>query len=248
MRATPPNDPTAHAPTTSMPTGDVSATRFAQTTGAILIATSALSILFMLMHPTSHAHSMSEFAAEAARGIPGNGPVHGILVTLAAIIGSAFLCFAEVIAPRQAVARLGAFLYLIGTLAGIGAGLINGFIVPSFAAAYADRPTVIETVSQTAIPLDVQIGPALRLCATTNATLATVDVIGLSVAAILWGAVLVARRGLPRVLGAVGLIAGLVPLVLLSGGHLPMNVHGFGLFVLVQSVWGVAAGAFLLRR
>lgn len=248
MTASTPNDPTNPSPATSRSTGDLSTTRFARTTGAILIATSALAVLFMLMHPTSHAHSMGEFAAEAARGIPGNGPVHGILVALAAIIGSAFLGFAEVIAPRNAAARLGALLYLVGTLAGIGAGLINGFIVPAFAGAYADRPNVVETASQTAVPLDVQVGPALRLCSVTNATLARVDVIGLSVAAILWGAVLVTRRGVPRLLGVVGLAAGAAPLILLSLGHLPMSVHGFGLFVMVQSVWGVSAGAFLMRH
>ncbi len=249
MTATTPNDSTGPT-TTAQEAGDSSASRHAPTTGAILIATSALAVLFMLMHPTSHAHSTSEFLAEAARGIPGNGAVHGILVSLVAITASAFLGFADVIGPRHPAARLGVFLYLVGAIAGIGAGLINGFIVPAFAAATTAAHATLNAADPSG--LELQLGAVLRLCGVTNATLATVDVIGLSVAAILWGTTLVTRRGtlwgLERLVGLVGLVAGALPLVLLVLGRLPMNVQGFGLFVVIQGFWGSCAGALLMRR
>jgi hypothetical protein len=203
----------------------------------LLIAAAVLASVFMALHPTSHAHTPAEFAADAASGMRGNGPVHGILVGLGLLLATGFLALADRLGPTRLLVRLGSVALLVGTLCGVFAGLVNGFIVPMTAATYVGQ-TAAEGEALTAV---------LRLCRAANATLATVDVIGLSMAAILWAVPLLTMRGAARILGCVGLGCGAIPLLLLIAGRLPMTIHGFGFFVLLQSVWGIATGIWMLR-
>ena len=47
--------------------------------------------------------------------------------------------------------------------------------------------------------------------------------------------------------GVMGLIVAGLPLIALVAGYLPMDIHGFGGFVLVQSLWYLAIAAQLVR-
>lgn len=200
------------------------ASRAGRTSGIILLAAAVLTVVFMAMHPTGQSHG----GAEGAGGMRGNGPVHGILISPLLLLALGYAGLAEYLGWNRVLVRAGAIACITGTAGGFAAGLINGFIAPAVAGGEG-------------------MSAALRLCAAANGACARVDVIGLSVAAILWGVCLLHRRGWGRVAGAVGLVCGCVPIVLLAMGRLPMDVRGFGLFVLVQGVWGVCAGVAVWR-
>jgi hypothetical protein len=68
-----------------------------------------------------------------------------------------------------------------------------------------------------------------------------------SAATLLWSILLVHGSGGWRSAGIIGMACGSIPLIAIFAGHLPMDLHGFGLFILLQGTWGVAAGIQLLR-
>lgn len=227
--------PESPLPSVTLPTSSRAA-------GWCLIATSILAVGFMAMHPVSHAHSLAEFVEEAGHGLHGTRPVHGILLTLSALLAAAFLAVADRLGRERLLVRIGTVALLIGTGAGIGAGLINGFIVPSLGTAYADGGDL------------APLGTLLRLCRIANETLATVDVLGLSVSSVTWAIALLTRDDRrPRSRSAlaaaiVGLLAGLLPIGFLAMHALPMTVHGFGSVVLLHTLWAISAGLWLLRN
>ena len=135
------------------------------------------------------------------------------------------------------IVRAGLIAYAAGIAAGSAAALVNGFIVPAIAAAHAGT----EGGS-----LEM-LRAILILCHFINNLCARVDVIAVSAATVLWSILLVHRSGGWRSAGIVGLACGLIPLIAIAAGDLRMDLHGFGLFVLLQGIFGVAAGIQLLR-
>ena len=68
-----------------------------------------------------------------------------------------------------------------------------------------------------------------------------------SVAVMMWSGALAMRPGTMRAIGIAGLVAGAAPVAALAAGHLPMSIHGFGAFVLVQAAWYLAVAVQLLH-
>ena len=73
---------------------------------------------------------------------------------------------------------------------------------------------------------------------------------GTSGALLLWSAAILASGRLARAAGVAGAIAGSAVLLGVLSGHLRLNVHGFGVVTLAQSLWLVWAGrsSLLSRR
>jgi hypothetical protein len=231
--------PHAHADTApNSPSASSTPGGSSRSAGIVLITVAACEILFMAMHPTSSAHDVASFATEASRGIPGNAMVHGLLITLLVIMCSAYVSFAQFLGLSRLLVRTGLVAFLAASACGIVAGLINGFIVPATAAAFAgaDQATTNALI------------PVLRLCRETNGVCAKADVVWASGAILLWSVALLRRRGIATIAGIIGLICGTLPLALLATGHLPMNVQGFGTFVVLQGVFAIAAGLVLIRK
>ena len=72
-------------------------------------------------------------------------------------------------------------------------------------------------------------------------------IVGMSAGIAAWSLVFLARGRSTRVLGILGVVGGIIPVVALLAGQLPMTVHGFGAFVMVQAIWGVMAALWMLR-
>lgn len=179
--------------------------------GGLLVGTSILAIFLMAHHPTNGA---------------GVGPIramHGaiMLVMVAQAIG--FVLFTRSRASGWAVAGLAVFA--LALVAGLGAGMINGFVVAA----------MIDAGNTSYAPL---------LWA-ANQALATAGAIATGLAFGLWGTNLW-RTGW-RIIGASGLIIGLATSVLLIAGSLSMNLHGAQLVYAAQALWAAALGAALLR-
>ncbi len=80
-----------------------------------------------------------------------------------------------------------------------------------------------------------------------NQAFSSVYTVGTCVAIFLWSVEMVRTRQLSRGLGIYGLVLGPVITGALFGGFLPLDVHGFGLVVLVQSAWFIVAGTQLMQ-
>lgn len=81
-----------------------------------------------------------------------------------------------------------------------------------------------------------------------NQACTQVYVVGSSVAILLWSLVIVRTRTLAFGLGMLGLVLAPLTILALLSGHVRLDVHGFGLIVVGQSLWTIGAGVSLWRR
>lgn len=208
-----------------------------RTSGIVLACGSITMLVFMAMHPSPHAHDSNGLISELAAGAVFNGTVHGVLMGTLAVVLLGMVGFAEQLGLRRIIVRGGLTAYAIGVVALIGAATVNGFIVPAVAARYAgDDPGVLD-----------RIRALLVLCHEMNQACDHLGIVALSAAALLWSLELLRRGGASRAIGVLGLICGLLPPAALFAGRLPMNVHGFGGFVLLQTIWYLAIAVQLIR-
>lgn len=202
-----------------------------------LIVGTVLTVAFMAIHPTSHAHDVAGFLVELGEIATFNAFVHGTLMATTCLVLIGLIGVAERIGTGLVLTRIGIVAACIGTIAGIGAATVNGFILSGVVAHRSgDDPAVVE-----------KLKPILALLMETNGTLARIDVIAMSAAVALWSIALIHSRGTTRWLGAFGLVCAIAPAAALLAGRLPMNVHGFGAFILAQAVWWMSAAVLVLR-
>ena len=158
---------------------------------------------------------------------------------LAQIVHAAMIVFVVVafagysrLAARRGLQRFSILLALVaygaGAMANVFAATINGFVVGAVVANDASA--------------DI-----LRLCWALNQTLAYGAVYATSIAFLIWGADLVREQGLRRLIGLVGLAAGIAPAAMLLTGALAMNVAGAFVVYALQAAFGVLIGADLMR-
>ena len=80
-----------------------------------------------------------------------------------------------------------------------------------------------------------------------NQAFSSVYVAASCAAIFLWSLEMVRSRRLAAGLGIYGLVLGPLIVAALFSGNLPLDVHGFGLVVLLQAIWSITAGAQLMR-
>lgn len=209
----------------------------ARSTGLLLIITAIVMVAFMATHPTVHHHDPEGFIAEVGRIATLNAVVHGSLIAVLCTLTVGMWGLAHRLWFGFLPVRLGCAAYTLGTAFLTLPALINGFVIGAFIERYAPDAAATQN----------QWRPVLELCHEFSHILSQAGVIGMSAGTLLWSIVLAHRPGAARLLGALGALCSVVPLALLFVGRLPMNVHGFGLFVLMQGVFGVAVGVQLLR-
>ncbi|HEX5123958.1 MAG TPA: hypothetical protein VFV97_11990 [Rhodanobacteraceae bacterium] len=207
----------------------------ARIAGIVLVATTLLSILMMLHHPTADTHEAASLAVDLAGKATLSRIVHGVLIAIIGLELYAFVVFAGRIAPGRSAARAGIVAYAIGAGAMIGAALISGFVMSSLAAYYAGTSDPAPFVD------------FARLSMTGNQALAKLGVIAMSAAIVLWSVALLHDHARPRWLAIVGFATGLGPAIALFAGAVRLDVHGMLLVVIAQAIWNLAAGTELIR-
>lgn len=205
--------------------------------GLALASGALLSVLLMAHHPTPRAHG-SEGVLQEIVEIGGMARlVHGGMIAVLALQAFGFAGLALDLGIERAPVRLGLVAYVLGALALVGAGLLNGFVAPAVAEHYAGAGEA-----------DAHAARAMLAFAwAANQTLAGCGVLALSAATLAWSATLVRLPGAWRWIGALGLAVGAVGALAYLTGRLELDVQGFGRFVLGQGAWAVAAGAALAR-
>lgn len=218
-------------------TESATADRDTRTFGWMLAAAAVLSCGFAMVHPSVSGHDLNDVLAQMIAGATFNGWVHGILLTLLFVLVAGFFGLSVRLGIGRPVVALAMTSQLLGALAMTGAGVINGFALGIFAGRYGHAgPDQAAAVSA-----------AFNMAGSIAATWAGVGAVASSAAIALWSLRLVALGGAQRVLGAFGLVLGLATAAMLISGTLILNVHGFILLVLSQSIWTVAVGVQLGR-
>jgi hypothetical protein len=187
----------------------------------------------MMMHhpsPSSH-HGESTFSG-VVKIAALNRWVHGILIAAIALLVLGYWGFAQQLGLQRPLVRLGLVAYGLGGGAMMLAGVLNGLVFTAMAERYAGASG--DAVHAT--------GPVLAYGWELNQALTAVGVVAWSAAVLAWSLELLRCRGAWRILGGLGVPLGAAGAVLLLTGHLRLDVHGFGGFLLAQSLWNAAVG------
>jgi len=188
--------------------------------GGAMIAAALLSVLVMAHHP-EHVDP---------NGLV--GIVHGAMIVLMTVTAFGFTHFALRRGLDRPAILAGLVAYFVSLVAHLGAGTINGFIVPALAARGAD----------------LSGRDVFLLAWESNQALASLGVFATAAAFTLWSIDFLRRPGLePRIIGGLGLVAGLVPAALLATGTTDMHVAGAMVAYAAFSLWAVVVGLYLAR-
>ena len=189
--------------------------------GAALIAGAAGSVLAMAHHPTG------------AHGGPLGPIVHGAMILLLGAMAFGFLTFCLRRGPARPAILAGLLAYGVSLFAHVGAATINGFVVPALAARGAG-----------AVDHDIFL-----LAWESNQALARLGVAATGLAFIFWSVDFLRRPGVePRLIGALGLLAGAVPIALLAAGAIRMDVAGAFIVYAAHAAWAALVGLHLWRK
>jgi hypothetical protein len=205
--------------------------------GWSLVAGTALSVFAMAHHPSAAASGTAERLAEMARMATLSAVVHGTLIALMLLIVFGLVGLAGALGFGLARVRAGMVAYSAGVVCMLGAALVSGFIVPALAGSYAGSTENMDLLA-----------PVFSLCFRANQALAEVGVVAQSVGIFLWSLVLLGRSEGVRWVGWLGFVAGALPVLGLLAGRLHLDVHGMLAVVVLQAMWTIAAGVWLIRR
>jgi hypothetical protein len=195
-----------------------------QKSGLALIAGAVLSVLTVSIHPTGH----DLLAGAAAKNVAAHSiGILGLAVSFAGAIG---------LSRRFAGRDLALTFYGVALVAGTIAASLSGFTATRVASEITADPAAAATRHL-----------FLDYTAMLNRSFAGVLVAAASAAMLVWSVSMARMHGGWRAAGLYGLALALATLVGLFSGHLRLNLHGFGVVVLGQTIWFVAAGALLLR-
>jgi hypothetical protein len=213
-----------------------------ETTGApygwMLVVAAGLSLAFAMVHPQVHGHDLAGVLAQLRAGALFNSWVHGLLMALGVVLVAGFAGLSRRLGFGRPEVMLGFTAYAMGTMAMMGAAVINGFALSIFAGRYDAGVAGQEAA----------LGAAFNIAGSVAATWAGVGAAGMSGGILAWSLRLIAIPGAARMIGAGGILLGLATIALLVAGVLILNVHGFLLLVLSQTIWTIAVGVLLIRR
>lgn len=203
--------------------------------GLALIAGMLGTIITMALHPTfndvagqgSHTHFMMNL----------NVAVHALaLIAMPVIFLGALGLTRRLDAPnRLAVAAL--VLFGFAEAAGMIGGTASGLIAPGLIRHLNDAAPGQDQIWRAVLDLEGRINQSFIL----------LYVVASSAAIVCWSAAILRSSSFARWLGTYGCIFGPLTALAVLSGHVRLNVHGFGLVVLIDAVWFIGAGVALWR-
>jgi hypothetical protein len=198
--------------------------------GMALIAGSAAMIITMAFHP--HGVTSQDQVDSTVRMLVA---VHSLaLVASAAVFLGAWGLSRKLAAPDR-LAMIALVLFGFSVVAVMNAAILDGLVAPN----------VIRRIFEDTGPKRDFWLSALKFNFEMNQAFARVYAVAASLALLLWSVAIVKSGTLTRVVGYYGCVLAPVTIVAIGSGLLTPNVHGFGMLVVLQSVWFVAAGAQL---
>jgi len=205
--------------------------------GFLMLAAAVASIVFVAIDPVSTGAD----ARAILQSMTANAPTHRLVhaVEMACVLGLAFGMASlgrRIGADRPAV-RLGTLAYLAGSVAMMGATVVDGFITGDAAAYFLGAGHSAETGRE-----------VVHMCYAVIQDLAMVSWFLQAVGVLAFGTALVGERGWARAAGVVGLVTGALPPLAIVATYPRMDTAVVVGILLAQLAWNAAAGVLLLRR
>jgi hypothetical protein len=202
--------------------------------GSLVVGALAM-VVTMAVHPTGHDFAGGpQQMAHAARvniGAHALGLV-SVPFTLFGLLGlSRWLGF------RRNSVSAAFLLFALASVAVMSAALVNGIVAPALFQVLPGADAADRSIFQA----------LLRYNSLVNQAYAIFDVVASSVAIIFWSLGLPKTPAPAQAARVVGIAIGAATVVALLSGHLRLDVHGFGLVVLTQSLWIALVAAMLWR-
>ena len=198
--------------------------------GIALIAGTIALFLTMAAHPTGHellqSGSRFNFVALVV-----------LLVHALAELAIPVLFLGALALSKRLNTTAAMVIYGFSLVAGMLAAAFSGFVAPALARQLADATAA----NKDTLRLLFSFNGAL------NQAFARIFTIASSIALILWSAEMWKSRTFPRFLAGYGIAAATAILIAVAPGFLSLNVHGFGLVVLLQGAWFIATGTEMMR-
>jgi hypothetical protein len=209
----------------------------ARVAGITLIVATLATIPAVAHHPSiTRAHDAADVLRRMVALRVADEAVHAVVIAITAALLFGFAAYAARRGPARPLVLAGLVAYALGSVTVIGAGAIDGFIIPGIAARYvgATGPQIAIAVQMiTAAAIAIQVLTKIWLIATACAVIA-------------WSADLAHERGIVRGAAVAGFVtSAAVVAVAAFAGY--VNPHVLGIVVLVQSLWNVGIGVLLVR-
>ena len=202
--------------------------------GATLIAGMTGFIITMALHPTGHDLGSPEHAAFMMRL---NVAVHSLALVSIPILFLGALGLTKFLNAPNRVALAGLVMFGFAEVAVMNAAAVSGLIVPGVFHHMTAEPGSADAWRA-----------VLQLCGHMNQAFALIFVVASSLAIILWSTAIFRSQLLSQSLALYGCIFAPLTIIFVVSGHLPLNVHGFGMVALIQAIWFIAAGVQLWQK
>jgi hypothetical protein len=202
--------------------------------GWALIAGTVAGIIIMSLHPSGHDIAAPGQLESVLRL---SIAVHALALFSLPVLFLGAWGLSRRVETEDRVALAGLVTYAFGLAAVMNAGVLNGLVAPGI------LRQVFASDSPASQSARLMAGYYFR----QNQAFAQVYVVAVSVAIALWSVSIIRSRRLDRALAIYGVILAPIILIALLSGHLSMGVHGFGMVVLCQGIWFIAAGVGLCR-
>ena len=205
--------------------------------GFLMLTATVVSIVFVALDPVV----VADTSRTILEGIVANRPTHRLVhaVELACVLSLAFGF--TTLAARMGLRRpavLGACIaYVLGCLAMVGAAITDGFITGDVAGYYLQAGHSVDTGRE-----------MIHLCYVVVQDFAAASWFFQSVGVLALAAALLRERGLPRIVGALGLATGALPPLAIVTTWPAMDTAVVVGILSAQMVWNAAAATLLLRR
>lgn len=198
---------------------------------AALILSTAGIIATMAMHPTGR-HVLDgghDAIVQAALS-------HWLAVAATPLGLYGFACLARGLRSMPRLSMLAFAVYAIAAVAALNAAVASGFIAPRLVAGLPGATNMERDI----------ILATFHFTGHLNRAFAMVYVVASSAAIILWSIALASIRRLVW-LGVGGIVVSVTVIAAVVSSRLRLDVHGFGIAILSQSVWTVCAAVVLYR-
>ncbi len=202
--------------------------------GIALIAGAVAGFVTMSLHPTGHdLTAPGQFAPAAFR----NAAVHALAIASLPVSFLGALALTRRLESPARLATAALVTYGFALAAVMSAAVVSGFVAPRLVRGMIDAAAPAREGWETLLDYNYFL----------NQAFARVYVVASFAAIFLWSLAIVRTRALPAGVGVYGLVMAPVAILAVVSGHVRLGVHGFGLIMLVQGLWLVAAGVRLLR-
>jgi hypothetical protein len=205
--------------------------------GIILASASLVVVVVLTHHPHVAATAPEEIIAGIGAVAMSARLVHGAVIALECALLLAFLDVSLVLGVRYLAVRAALVSAAVGTVAFIGAALLDGFVLPELAMRYRDAPAA----AQDMFPY------VAAVCGTGLVVLTRFGLVATCLAMVLWSLRLLRTTRPGAVVGALGCLIGPGLVVALSLDVVQLRASQLAWIMAVDSLWNLALAAVMLR-